>query len=58
MVGSWFKQIGYKFSKQFHWSNTLKTSTRVQWDFPRGFRTVPNWQTAVSVKLIGCIQVA
>ena len=27
-------------------------------DFPRGFRPVPNWQTAVSVKLIGCIQVA
>ena len=28
------------------------------WDFPGGFRPVPNWQTAVSVKLIGCIQVA
>ena len=28
-VGSWFKRIGYKFAKQFHWSNTLKT-------FPRG----------------------
>ena len=27
-VGSWFKQIGYKFAKQFHWSNTLKTFTR------------------------------
>ena len=26
-VGSWFKQIGYKFAKQFHWSNTLKTFT-------------------------------
>ena len=24
-VGSWFKRIGYKFAKQFHWSNTLKT---------------------------------
>ena len=28
-VGSWFKQIGYKFAKQFHWSNTLKTFARV-----------------------------
>ena len=27
-------------------------------DFPRGFHPVPNWQTVVSVKLIGCIQVA
>ena len=26
-VGSWFKWIGYKFAKQFHWSNTLKTFT-------------------------------
>ena len=52
-VGSWFKQIGYKFAKQFHWSKPSCT-----WDFPRGFRPVPNWQTAVSVKLIGCIQVA
>ena len=25
-------------------------------DFPGGFRPVPNWQTSVSVKLIGCIQ--
>ena len=24
----------------------------------RGFCPVPNWQTVVSVKLIGCIQVA
>ena len=24
-VGSWFKRTGYKFAKQFHWSNTLKT---------------------------------
>ena len=24
-IGSWFKRIGYKFAKQFHWSNTLKT---------------------------------
>ena len=55
-VGSWFKQIGYKFAKQFHWSNTLKTFARG--DFPGGFRPVPNWQTEVSVKLIGCIQVA
>ena len=55
-VGSWFKRIGYKFAKQFHWSNTLKTfATR---DFPGGFCPVPNWQTVVSVKLIGCIQVA
>ena len=28
------------------------------WDFPRGFHPLPNWQTAVSVKLIGRIQVA
>ena len=56
-VGSWFKQIGYKFAKQFHWSNTLKTFVLTQ-DFPGGFRPVPNWQTVVSVKLIGCIQVA
>ena len=27
-VGSWFKRIGYKFAKQFHWSNTLKTFAR------------------------------
>ena len=27
-------------------------------DFSGAFRPVPNWQTAVSVKLIGCIQVA
>ena len=24
-VGSWFKRIGYKSAKQFHWSNTLNT---------------------------------
>ena len=24
-VGSWFKWIGYKFAKQFQWSNTVKT---------------------------------
>ena len=42
-VGSWFKRIGQNFCA---------------WDFPGGFRPVPNWQTAVSVKLIGCIQVA
>ena len=28
------------------------------WDFPGGFYPVPNWQTAVSVKLTGCIQVS
>ena len=28
------------------------------WDFPGGFCPVSNWQTVVSVKLIGCIQVA
>ena len=28
-IGSWFKWIGYKFAKQFHWSNTLKTFVRV-----------------------------
>ena len=54
-VASWFKQIGYKFAKQFYWSNTLKTFASA--DFPGGFCPVPNWQTAVSVKLIGCIQV-
>ena len=42
-VGSWFKRIGQNFCA---------------WDFPGGFRPVPNWQTVVSVKLIGCIQVA
>ena len=34
----WFKWIGYKFAKQFHWS---KLSRR--WDFPGGFRPVPNF---------------
>ena len=33
----WFKQIGYKFAKQFHWSKLLR-----KWDFPGGFRPVPN----------------
>ena len=35
-VGSWFKRIGYKFAKQFHWSNTLKTFTHLglSWGFP------------------------
>ena len=55
---SWFKRIGYKFAKQFHWSKLSHG-----WDFPGGFRPVPNfligvkqklidpnWQTAVSVK--------
>ena len=42
-VGSWFKQI----AKQFHWSKL--SSGR---DFPGDFRPIPNWQTAVSVKLI------
>ena len=28
-IGSWFKRIGYKFAKQFHWSNTLKAFSRV-----------------------------
>ena len=28
-VGSWFKWIGYKFAKLFHWSNTLKTLTHM-----------------------------
>ena len=34
----WFKQIGYKFAKQFHWS---KLSCRR--DFPGGFLPVPNF---------------
>ena len=42
-VGSWFKQI----AKQFHWSKLSGVR-----GFPWGFRPVPNWQTAVSVKLI------
>ena len=37
-ICSWFKRIGYKFAKQFHWS---KLSLRR--DFPRGFRRVPNF---------------
>ena len=55
-VGSWFKHIGYKFAKQFHWSNTLKTFRHA--GLSGGFCPIPNWQTAVSVKLIVCIQVA
>ena len=31
-VGSWFKRIGYKFAKQFHWSKLSHAQ-----DFPRGF---------------------
>ena len=34
----WFKRIGYKFAKQFHWS---KLSPRR--DFPGGFRPIPNF---------------
>ena len=34
-VGSWFKRIGYKFAKQFRWSNTLKTFTHA--GLSRGF---------------------
>ena len=34
----WFKRIGYKFAKQFHWS---KLSRRQ--DFPGGFRPIPNF---------------
>ena len=37
-IGSWFKRIGYTFAKQFHWSKLLHT-----WDFPRGFRPIPNF---------------
>ena len=37
-VGSWFKQIGYKFAKQFHWSKLWPAR-----DFPRGFRPIPNF---------------
>ena len=39
-VGSWFKWIGYKFAKQFLWSNPSCAG-----DFPGGFCPVPNWQT-------------
>ena len=58
-IGSWFKRIGYKFAKQFHWSDTLKTFVLagLSQGFLLGF-AIPNWQTAVSVKLIDCIQVA
>ena len=34
----WFKQIGYKFAKQFHWS---KLSHRR--DIPGGFHPIPNF---------------
>ena len=34
----WFKRIGYKFAKQFHWS---KLSCRQ--DFPGGFHPIPNF---------------
>ena len=40
-IGSWFKLI----AKQFHWSKLPRAR-----DFSGGFRPVPNWQTAVSVK--------
>ena len=50
-VGSWVKWIGYKFAKQFHWSKLSHAR-----NFPGGFLPIPNWQTVVSVKLIGCIQ--
>ena len=34
----WFKRIGYKFAKQFHWSKLSHW-----WDFPGGFCPVPNF---------------
>ena len=34
----WFKQIGYKFAKQFHWSKLSRWR-----DFPGGFSPVPNF---------------
>ena len=34
----WFKRIGYKFAKQFHWSKLSRG-----WDFPGGFCHVPNF---------------
>ena len=54
----WFKRIGYKFAKQFHWSELSQGQ-----DFPGGFCPVPNFligKQVVSVKwkLIDCIQVA
>ena len=42
-VGSWFKQK--QIAKQFRWSKLSRAG-----DFPGGFRPIPNWQTAVSVK--------
>ena len=35
---SWFKRIGYKFAKQFHWSKLS-----CGWDFPGGFCPIPNF---------------
>ena len=34
----WFKLIGYKFAKQFHWSKLLRGR-----DFPGGFHPFPNF---------------
>ena len=34
----WFKRIGYKFAKQFHWSKLSQGR-----DFPGGFRPIPNF---------------
>ena len=34
----WFKRIGYKFAKQFHWSKLSRGQ-----DFPGGFCPVPNF---------------
>ena len=34
----WFKQIGYKFAKQFHWSKLSHGQ-----DCPGGFHPVPNF---------------
>ena len=34
----WFKQIGFKFAKQFHWSKLSHGQ-----DFPGGFCPVPNF---------------
>ena len=34
----WFKRIGYKSAKQFHWSKLSRGR-----DFPGGFRPVPNF---------------
>ena len=37
-VGSWFKWIGYKFAKQFHWSKLSSVK-----DFPGSFCPIPNF---------------